>query len=120
MASHDLLKIFILPITKEAYQTSGKFVSVMDFSKWLNNEYIPRNPDKSCIKDVYAKSTKHAIMETEKAFKKFFQEKAKCPKFKKKQHQNESMYFVKNDKKTIIQCERHRIKVPSLKWVKLK
>ncbi|MDO4554110.1 MAG: hypothetical protein Q4B70_03070 [Lachnospiraceae bacterium] len=30
------------------------------------------------------------------------------------------MYFVKTDAKTIIPCERHRIKIPTLGWVKLK
>lgn len=30
------------------------------------------------------------------------------------------MYFVKTDAKTRIQCERHRIKIPTLGWVRLK
>lgn len=30
------------------------------------------------------------------------------------------MYFVKTDAKTIIQCERHRLKIPTLGWVRLK
>jgi putative transposase len=30
------------------------------------------------------------------------------------------MYFVKTDNKSIIHCERHRIKIPTLCWVKLK
>ena len=30
------------------------------------------------------------------------------------------MYFVKTDAKTILPCERHRIKIPTLGWVKLK
>ena len=30
------------------------------------------------------------------------------------------MYFVKTDTKVIIQCERHRIKIPTLGWVRLK
>ena len=30
------------------------------------------------------------------------------------------MYFVKTDKKIIIPCERHRIKIPTLDWVMLK
>ncbi|PTO43046.1 transposase, partial [Enterococcus mundtii] len=114
------VKNFYIYHNQEVYKSGGKFVSGMDFSKWLNNDYIPNHPDKLWIKAVYAKSTKHAIMETEKAFRKFFQGKANFPKFKKKNHQDVSMYFVKNDKKTIIRCERHRIKVPSLNWVKLK
>lgn len=30
------------------------------------------------------------------------------------------MYFVKTDAKTVIQCERHRVKIPTLGWVRLK
>ena len=30
------------------------------------------------------------------------------------------MYFVKNDAKMIIECERHRIKIPTLGWVQIK
>ena len=30
------------------------------------------------------------------------------------------MYFVKTDAKAVIYCERHRIKIPTLGWVRLK
>ncbi len=30
------------------------------------------------------------------------------------------MYFVKTDLKSIIQCERHRIKISTLGWVRIK
>lgn len=30
------------------------------------------------------------------------------------------MYFLKSDKKAIIHCERHRIKIPTIGWVSLK
>lgn len=105
------VKNFYIAHNQEVYKSGGKFVSGVEFSKWLNNNYIPNNPDKLWIKDIYARSTKHAIMEMEKAFRKFFQGKANFPKFKKKKYQDVSMYFVKNDKKTIIRCERHQIGV---------
>lgn len=114
------VKNFYIAHNQEIYKTNGQFVSGMSFSKWLNNEYIPNNPDKQWMKDVSSKSTKQAIMETEKAFKRFFKGQSGFPRFKKKKQQNVSMYFVKNDKKSIIACERHRIKIPTLGWVKLK
>ncbi|MDZ5044258.1 helix-turn-helix domain-containing protein, partial [Clostridium perfringens] len=43
---------------KEIYEKEGKFVSGMDFSKWLNNEYIPNNQDMKWIKEVSSKATK--------------------------------------------------------------
>ena len=31
------------------------------FSVWLNNEYIPNNPDKIWIKEAYSKAVKKSI-----------------------------------------------------------
>lgn len=114
------VKNLYIAYTQEMYRNGSAFVSGISFSKWLNNEYIPQNPDKTWIKDVYAKSTKQSIMDTEKAFRKFFKGQAGFPKYAKKNRQNTKMYFVKNDRKMVIACERHRIKIPTLGWVKLK
>jgi putative transposase len=102
------------------YKNGGKYISGMDFSKWLNNEYIPSNPEKAWIKEVYSKSVKQSILNAHNAFQKFFKKKAWYPRFKKKSRQDVKMYFVRNDAKTIIPCERHRIKIPTLGWVRLK
>jgi len=111
---------FYIAYNKEIYEKDKKFISGMEFSKWLNNEFIPNNPEYSWIKDVYAKAVKQSIMNADKAFKRFFNGLSRFPKFKKKKNQDVKMYFVKNDAKTIIQCERHRIKIPTLGWVRFK
>jgi putative transposase len=59
-------------------------------------------------------------MNAERAFKNFFKGKSHFPKFKKKNKSDVKMYFVKTDSKTTIRCERHRIKIPTLGWIKLK
>ena len=41
------------------------------------------------------------------------------PNFKKKGKSDVKMYFVKNNEKDCV-CERHRIKIPTLGWVRLK
>lgn len=110
---------FYIANNKETYERDKKFVSGMDFSKWLNNEYIPNNEDKAWIKEVSSKSTKQAIMNGEKAFKKFFKGESSFPKFKKKKKQDVKAYFPKNNK-TDWTIERHRIKVPTLGWIRLK
>lgn len=111
---------FYLVHNKKVYETEKRFMSGMDFSKWLNNEFIPNNPDFHWIKDVSSKSVKQSIMNAEKAYKNFFKGKSHFPKFKKKSKSNVKMYFVKTDAKTVIQCERHRIKIPTLGWVRIK
>lgn len=111
---------FYLAHNKKVYETEKRFMSGMDFSKWLNNEFIPNNPDFHWIKDVSSKSVKQSIMNAEKAYKNFFKGKSHFPKFKKKSRSNVKMYFVKTDAKTVIQCERHKIKIPTLGWVRVK
>lgn len=111
---------FYLAHNQEIYKTEKRFVSGIDFSKWINNEFIPENPDFHWIKEVSSKSVKQSIMNAERAFKNFFKGKSRFPKFKKKARSDVKMYFVKTDAKTIIQCERHRIKIPILGWVRLK
>jgi len=111
---------FYLAHNKEIYDREKKFVSAMDFSKWLNNEFIPNNPEYCWIKEVSSKSVKQSIMNAEKAFKRFFKHQSKFPRFKKKNKSDVKMYFIKTDLKSIIQCERHRIKIPTLGWVRIK
>lgn len=110
---------FYLIHNKEIYEKEKRFVSGMEFSKWLNNEYIPNNPDKVWIKEVSSKAVKQAIMNADGAFKKFFNRKSKFPKFKKKKKQSVKAYFPKNNK-TDWTIERHRVKIPTLGWVRLK
>ena len=110
---------FYIAHNKEIYEREGKFVSGMDFSKWLNNEYIPNNQDKKWIKEVSSKATKQAIMNGDKAFRDFFKKSKGFPKFKKKKNQDVKAYFPKNNK-TDWTLERHRVKIPTLGWVRLK
>ena len=91
----------------------------MDFSKWLNNEYIPKNQEVKWIKEVSSKATKQAIMNGDKAFRDFFKKAKGFPRFKKKKNQDVKAYFPKNNK-TDWTLERHRVKIPTLGWVRLK
>ncbi|MEQ8197044.1 MAG: transposase, partial [Clostridiaceae bacterium] len=110
---------FYISYNKEVYEKEKRFVSGMDFSKWMNNEYLSNNQDKIWIKEVSSKAVKQAVMNGDKAFKKFFDGKAGFPKFKKKRNQDVKAYFPKNNK-TDWTIERHRVKVPTLGWIRLK
>lgn len=111
---------FYLATQKERYEHGEKFQSAMDFSKWLNNDYLSQHEEISWIKEVSSKSVKQSIINAYNAYQKFFKKQSKFPKFKKKGKSDVKMYFVKTDAKAIIYCERHRIKIPTLGWVKLK
>ncbi|EJT6142367.1 TPA: IS200/IS605 family element transposase accessory protein TnpB [Clostridium perfringens] len=110
---------FYIAHNKEIYAREGKFVSGMDFSKWLNNKYIPNNKDMKWIKEVSSKATKQAIMNGDKAFRDFFKKAKGFPRFKKKKNQDVKAYFPKNNK-TDWTLERHRVKIPTLGWIRLK
>lgn len=111
---------FYIVRNKEVYESRKKFVSGMEFSKWLNKEYLPSHEELFWIKEVSSKSVKKSIMDAETAFKKFFKKQSGFPKFKKKNRSDVKMYFVKTDAKAVIKCERHRIKIPTLGWVRIK
>jgi len=111
---------FYLARSKQVYEQEHRFVTGYDFQKWLNREFIPNNPDFKWIKEVSSKSVKQSILNADKAFRRFFNGRAGFPRFKKKGVSDPSMYFVKTDARSVIPCERHRIKIPTLGWVRLK
>ncbi len=111
---------FYLAHNKELYEKGKKFMSGKSFSVWLNNEYIPSHPECHWIKEVSSKSVKKSIENACTAFTRFFKQQSGFPKFKKKEKSDVKMYFVKTDAKAVLACERHRIKIPTLGWVKLK
>ena len=110
---------FYLTHNKELYDKGEKFMSGKSFSVWLNNEYLPQNPDKLWIKEVSSKSVKRSIENGCIAFTRFFKHQSAFPNFKKKGRSDVKMYFVKNNPKDC-RCERHRINIPSLGWVRIK
>ena len=99
------------------YKETNKHLSGFDFSKWLNNVHTKQNDQ--WIKEVSSKAVKKAIMNGDRAFKNFFKGLAKFPRFKKKNHQDVKAYFPKNNTTDLI-VERHRIKIPTFGWVRLK
>lgn len=110
---------------KELYEKNKdtdllKYMNNYEFSKWLNNDFIPSNPEFSWIKEVSTKSVRHSIDNANNSFMRFFKGKTRFPRFKKKGKNECGMYFVKTDAKAIIRCGRHRIKIPTLGWCKLK
>ena len=100
----------------KAYKDNKSFITGYDFDKYANSILTSTH---LWIKDAYAKARKKAIMNAEMAFKNFFKDKSKFPKFKKKGKCHNSFYFVKNNKTDCI-VQRHRIKIPSLGFVRLK
>ena len=110
---------FYLAHNKELHKNGERFMSSSKFRVWLNNEYLPNHPEYSWIKEAYSKAVTQAVNNGQTAFTRFFNHKSAFPKFKKKGKSDVKMYFVRNNPKDC-SCERHRIKIPSLGWVRIK
>ena len=86
-------------------------VSGYNFSKMINHD--PNTP--SWLKTVSSKALKQAIMNANGALWAYLKGDKGKPKFKKKSKDN-SFYLIG----TSFKVERHRIFLPTLKWVRLK
>lgn len=103
--------------TNQARHAEGlPFESGYAFSRWINTVYVENHP---WVRSAYGKARKQAIMQAEAAFKRFFAGRSQFPRFKRKHQQDMGFYFVKNNP-TDCRVERHRIKIPTLGWVRLK
>ena len=94
------------------------FMSANNFDKYINNE-IKILDEYKWINNCGSKARKKAIQNAETSYKRFFKGVSNFPKFKKKNKQNIGLYFPKNNK-TDWKVERHRINIPTLKWVRIK
>ena len=110
---------FYLFLNKELYTLGKKFMSGKSFSVWLNNDYLPNHQEYSWIREVSSKSVKHSIEDACTAFSRFFHHQSGFPRYKKKGRSDVKMYFVRNNPRDCL-CERHRIKIPTIGWVRLK
>ena len=94
------------------------FMSANDFDKHINNN-VKVLEEYKWINECGSKARKKAICNAETAYKRFFKGQSRFPRFKKKNRQDVKLYFPKNNK-TDFKVERHRINIPTLKWVRLK
>ena len=110
---------FYLAHNKSLYDKGEKFLTGKSFSVWMNQEYLPEHPELRWIKEVSSKSVKKSMEDACTAFARFFKHQSGFPRFKKKGCSDVKMYFVKNNPGDCY-CERHRISIPTLGWVRLK
>ncbi len=105
---------------KKQHEQNLLYLNNYAFSKWLNNEYVPKNQDKKWIKEASSKVIKNVIDNANKAYQKFFKKQADFPRFKKKIKNDCSYYFVRNSKTQPIKFKRHKVNVPRLGYIRLK
>lgn len=109
---------FYIAKNKEKYKEAKLFISANNFSKWLNNEFIPNNPSYNWVKEVSSKAVKQSMYNAETSFKRFFDKKSSFPRYKKKSD-IVGIYLPKNNP-TDCEINRHKIKIPTFGFVRLK
>ena len=100
----------------KSYENDKPFITANEFDKYVNKKL---EKELTWISKCGSKARKQAIRRAETAFKNFFSKGKSFPKLKKKRKNNMSLYFPKNSKTEWL-IERHRVKIPILKWVRLK
>ncbi|MFC6255314.1 RNA-guided endonuclease InsQ/TnpB family protein [Secundilactobacillus hailunensis] len=109
-----------LDINRQRYECGYHYMSAYEFSRWFNHDYLDVNPDDQWIKELSSKSVKQAFIDADTAMKRFFKRLSNYPHWRSFKRGQGSYYFVKNSQKQIIACDRHRIKLPKLGWIRLK
>ena len=94
------------------------FMTANDFDKYVNNK-LKTQEQYSWINKCGSKARKKILLNAESAFRNFFAGNTAFPKFKKKNDEDVKLYFPKNNTSDWT-VERHRIKIPTLKYVRLK
>lgn len=107
---------FYITVNKERYRNNESFMNYMSFEKWMNNEFLPNNPDYKWIKQASQKNLKQGMKDANDAFKRFFKKEADFPRYKRKRDKI-SFYFVNDNH---IKIERHKVKIPIFGWLRIK
>ena len=94
------------------------FMTANDFDKYVNNK-LKTKSEYAWINKCGSKARKKILMNAEAAFKNFFAGNTAFPVFKRKIDEDIKLYFPKNNPTDWL-IERHRIKIPTLKYVRLK
>lgn len=111
------IRNFYLDVCKWRHRRRLKHMSAYDFSKYLNNHYIPANPDaRHWIKSVASKAIKQSLINTDMAFKKFFDKSLSNGYPNKHKITPYGTYYLAGT----VHVDRHRIRLPKLGWVRLK
>ena len=97
-------------------EKQNHFVTANDFDKYVNHKLKKELP---WINQCGSKARKKSLVNAEQAFRRFFSDMSRFPKFKKKVNQNVKLYFPKNNKGDW-RIWRHKLMIPTLKQTRLK
>lgn len=98
---------------RKAYDERGETLTGYDLSKMLN---AIKRTEFPWMLEVSKWVSQKALHDVGDAFKKFFQKKARYPKFKKKGKSRDSFYINANQ----VKIDGRKLRLPKLGWVRLR
>lgn len=102
---------------KEMYETKKESMSKIDCNNWKNKTL---KVNYEWLKEVDKFALDNAIINMDVAYQKFFKEHAGYPKFKSKRDNRKSYKTNYTNGNIEVYFEKSKIKLPKLKWVKVK
>lgn len=108
-----------LAYRKELYDKEGKSMSKFDCMSYVNRKL---KIDHAWLKEVDKWSLQNSVANMDNAFQRFFKEHKGYPKFKSKKNNRKAYTTNKNKgaKNIDISFEGNKIKLPKLKWIKVR
>lgn len=107
-------------MNEERYNQNRRYITAGYFFRWLNHDFLLKNPEYQWIKDVSTKAVEHCVLNAETEIRKCYDNLRCFPRQKKKMKSYTKMYFTRSSSKTFIQFDEEKIKIPTLKWVSFK
>jgi len=100
----------------EVYKAEKRYVSYSECSAMLTQ--IKTTPGTEWLAEVDKFALQNSLKDLDKAYKNFFEGKAKFPRFKSKHGPKQSYQTNLTNNNIRLDAKHHRIKLPKLGWVK--
>ncbi|MBR1443272.1 MAG: helix-turn-helix domain-containing protein [Firmicutes bacterium] len=111
---------FYLESCNKIFSQYNKYISADDFYNLIRTEYINNNENFAWLDDIKDFSLLYNIKKAENELKKFYSGEREMLSFKKKVNGSIKLYLDPIDDKIPVIIQRHRIKLSSLDWIRLK
>lgn len=109
---------FFIAKNRDWHENGQPFLRGHAFNVWMNNDFLPNNPDFMWIKEVNTSAVKRSIYDAAMLIRNSSRKRAVIRNSRKKPLRCQNVFYKKGSRDC--ECERHRIKIPSLGWVRLK
>ncbi|MBR1737384.1 MAG: helix-turn-helix domain-containing protein [Firmicutes bacterium] len=120
MSACRFLYNFYLESCNKIFNQYNKYISADDFYNLIRTEYINNNENFAWLDDIKDFSLLYNIKKAENELRKFYFGERDMLSFKKKVNSSIKLYLDPIDDNMPVIIQRHRVKLASLGWIRLK